>query len=483
MVRLAILLFTLLSALDTTIFSTLLPHAIASFGQMELYPILTSSYFVSFLLATPIVGKTVDHFGTKMVGLISLLLFLLGTSFATLSPSMEFFILARFFEGLGAAGLVNVSNIAIAKLYHSDSHRSFMQAMLSLMWALASLTGPFLASYLATVGLWRLAFAINIPLALIALGGWWKMTEIHQKPFVRFDHLSVWLFSATVLVFFLNSLKVAQNGFYWTNALVIAIALLALIVLIVRSLKVESPLLPLRHLKSPVTILIIVAGLVTGIAMTMTHSQLALLGKGALSFSQTQIGLLITIVSLGWTGGSFLASFLVHRLELNKVFHLGLLLLTVGFALLSSITAVPTFFFIIFSVAIQGIALGLLINVTIVSIQRTGQGPFLGRLTAFLSLTRSFGASLGAASAGFLQLYFFHSSLEKMAPFGEKALFLAHPEKMLEKPVLEKLSPDISEGLRSLFGHSIEQLFVLAAIVLAILFFISLKISVKKTIK
>ena len=104
----ALLLGMLLAALDQTIVSTALPTIVSDLGGLEHLSWVVTAYLLTSTCVTPIVGKLSDLYGRRRVLNVSLVLFMLGSAFAALAPSMPLLILARAIQGLGGGGLLTI---------------------------------------------------------------------------------------------------------------------------------------------------------------------------------------------------------------------------------------------------------------------------------------------------------------------------------------------------------------------------------------
>jgi MFS family permease len=469
MVPFAIILFTLMNALDAVCIATIMPQVISNLGGMELYPVMSGSSFAAFLVVTPLFGKVADHFGCRKAGFAALGLFLGGALFCTIAPSMRAMICARLLEGAGSAGLVNISSITIGKLVSRDSERAWRQAILSSVWAAASIIGPLGAAYLASSFSWRLVFFMNVPIGIVAAIFWARLQELHTKPLVRFDTVSVLLFIGMIALPFLATMRVFTD-----TSFIVAVAVTSSVLFFFflrHSLHTASPIVPLHLLKSPFLSYCLLLGLITGFALMVAHTLIALFLQGGFGFSLEMTGFVIMAMSLGWMGGSFLASFLVGWRGVSFALRMGIVILALGFALLAWGGRVHSLPYFIVASAIAGAGFGNCINATIVGVQKASEHHFLGRATSFLSLIRALGGTLGAQCGGLLQLSIFERSLEtKSTLFSAASLELLKkaPEKALKSGFIEQFSFLEVESLRGFFRASCEWVFALSLVLLVL---------------
>jgi MFS family permease len=469
-IKIAIVLFTFMAAIDITILATIMPKIIATLGDMELYPLMSSAFLMSFFIATPLFGIAADHIGCKKTAFTAMGFFLLGSLLCGCSFSMKQLIFSRLVQGIGAGGLVNVCFITIAKLYHSDSKRSLMQAVLSSVWAFASIVGPLAGAAIAELLSWRWVFFINIPIGLLSSFFLHSFQESHPKLDEKFDLKGAFLFVGGTLLTFIAALKFREVGVNTLNIALLSFGALFILIFIKRSLSITSPLIPLKLLKTAVIGACIAFGVISGACLTMSNTLISLYIQGALRQTMTSAGYVVTATSIGWTAGSFFCGFLLHRLGLRTVCLIAICVLTTGFVLLNrSPTTDPLSYFIV-SNFIVGFGLGSIVNTTIVGVQGAANPKFIGRATSFLSLMRAGGSSAGAAAAGFLQLYYFSSSLSQFAGStitqSTAQLLLKSPSKFLESSMSTLAQPEEFTFICQLFADSIKNVFIFPVILL-----------------
>lgn len=166
-VLVALMLAIFLGALDQTIVAVSLPAISAQFHDVELLAWIISGYMVAMTVATPIYGKLGDLYGRRRMILIGTGLFTLASLFCGMAQSMEQLVLARILQGIGAGGMVSVSQAIIGDIV-PPRERGRYQGYFSSMYAAASVLGPVLGGYMTEYLSWRWVFWINLPMGLFA---------------------------------------------------------------------------------------------------------------------------------------------------------------------------------------------------------------------------------------------------------------------------------------------------------------------------
>ena len=169
----AVLFATILGAsmvfIDSTALNVVLPAL-----QRDLHATGTDLLWISnaytLLLASGILvgGSLGDHYGRKRVYMLGIALFSAASLVAGLAPNPGFLILSRIVQGAGGALMVPGSLAIISANFDANS-RGRAIGLWSAFASLTTVLGPILGGFLASQGLWRGVFFINLPLAVLAL--------------------------------------------------------------------------------------------------------------------------------------------------------------------------------------------------------------------------------------------------------------------------------------------------------------------------
>ncbi|KAJ3102853.1 hypothetical protein HDU97_000236 [Phlyctochytrium planicorne] len=156
----------MLAALDMTIISTALPAIVGELGSLNEYSWIATSYMVTFTAFLPLCGKVSDIFGRRMVFLVSLAIFIVGSAGCGAATSFITLVFARAVQGLGSGGIINLAMI-IANDIVSKEQRGMIQGIGGAFMGLSTLMGPLLGGIFSDKLSWRWIFYINLPLASV----------------------------------------------------------------------------------------------------------------------------------------------------------------------------------------------------------------------------------------------------------------------------------------------------------------------------
>lgn len=245
----ALMMAVFLSALDQTIVAVSMPAISAQFKDVELLAWVISAYMVALTVAVPIYGKLGDLYGRRKLMLFGLGLFTLASLFCGAAQSMEQLVLARVLQGIGAGGMVSVSQAIIGDLV-PPRERGRYQGYFSSMYAAASVAGPVLGGLMTEYLSWRWVFLINLPLGIAALVIAHRtlrgLPVPQRKPII--DYLGTVLMIIGLTALLLGITEIGQgHGLGDRNVqLLLGLAVLTLALFVWYERRAPEPLLPMH---------------------------------------------------------------------------------------------------------------------------------------------------------------------------------------------------------------------------------------------
>lgn len=399
----ALMLGMFLSALDGTIVSTALPTIVGELHGANHLSWVVVAYLLASTVSTPLWGKLGDLYGRKKLYQASIVIFLVGSVLCGASDSMLMLIVSRALQGLGGGGLMVLAQAVIGDLV-PPRDRGRYSGFFGATFGASTVLGPLIGGVIVDHLSWRWVFFVNIPLGVvafvvtgIALPSSSRRTQ-HQMDYVGALLLTVCA-SSLIVVTSLGGHSFAWLSL-WTYALGVLAVLSGLWFFRVES-RAAEPILSPRIMKNRVVASASAIGFVTGFSMYGAMTFLPFLFQTVYGVSPTMSGLRLLPLMIGLFATSMLAGQLLARGWRYNLFpRVGTAVMTLGLALLGTISAATSGVVIAVYMVVLGVGLGAVMQILVVAVQNAVEMKDLGSSTAAANFFRSLGGSFGTAVFG-----------------------------------------------------------------------------------
>ncbi|KAK0709942.1 putative aflatoxin efflux pump [Lasiosphaeria miniovina] len=152
-----------LVGLDRLIIATAVPRITDEFGSIGDIGWYGSAYMLTNACSNLVFGRIYQLYSTKLVFLVSLVIFEAGSALCAAAPTSAAFIAGRAFAGLGSAGLFAGNIMVIIPLVPLRKRPIFI-AMFGIVFSLSSVLGPIVGGTLTDNVTWRWCFYLNLPI-------------------------------------------------------------------------------------------------------------------------------------------------------------------------------------------------------------------------------------------------------------------------------------------------------------------------------
>jgi len=461
-----------LAALDQTIVGTALPTIVGELGGATHLSWVVTAYLLAETIATALAGKLGDLFGRKMIFQICVAIFVIASIFCGLAQTMQWLIVARGVQGIGAGGMM-VTSMALIADYIPLRERGKYQGALGAVFGVVTVVGPLLGGVFTDNLSWRWAFYVNIPVG-IALMIFCAYAMPALKPTARpiIDYLGIGVIAAasTCLI-----LMTSWGGveYPWSDPVIIGLGiagvlLLALFVLVER--RAKEPMLPMRLFRNQVFTICGVLAFIVGFAMFGALTFLPTFMQYVEGVSATASGLRLLPMVLGLIITSMVSGTIVGQTGRYKPFPiLGGLVTAIGMFLLASMDASTPVWQSSLYLFVLGLGLGLGMQVLTIVVQNTVPYHDLGVATSGVTFLRTLGSSFGVALFGTVYSNSLQSQLDKAPlPAGVDPRLLQSPKGVhaLPSPLRELVINGYAEALQDVFTAAIPVGLIAAVIAL-----------------
>jgi EmrB/QacA subfamily drug resistance transporter len=137
-----------------------------------------NAYNIMFAVLLVSMGRLADQFGRKRFFIIGLTVFTIGSALCAAAWSIEWLIVFRVLQGVGA-GILAPLGFAMTVLVFPPEHRGRGLALIAVVALVTTALGPVLGGVLVDVASWEWIFLINIPFGVIGVLlclRWWPET-------------------------------------------------------------------------------------------------------------------------------------------------------------------------------------------------------------------------------------------------------------------------------------------------------------------
>jgi EmrB/QacA subfamily drug resistance transporter len=403
-VTVGLLIALFIGALDATVVTTAMPSIAKELNGLSLISWIFSIYTLTMCVTTPVFGKLADLFGRKSIFTIGLLLFLLGSVLCGAAQSMTELIWFRALQGIGAGALTPVTFTIIGDLYKGES-RGKVQGILSSMWSIAGLLGPFVGGYFVDTISWRWIFYMNLPVSIVSfILVFGFLHEGFAKISKSIDYIGALTFTICISSLLL-ALLTGGVSYAWDSSVIIglfAVAAVFLVVFLRVEARAKEPMLPLvlfrdRRLAVPYLIVFLGFCVVAGVTI---YSPMWI--QRVLGYKATISGIMLMPMTLAWPIASNLSGRFMFRFGARKFMITGAIFVATGALWLFTIDMGSSYVNLIGVVVLIGFGMGCITTPAIVTIQNSARDNMRGVATSTNSLMNALGQTVGVAAFGML---------------------------------------------------------------------------------
>ena len=377
--------------LDNLVVSTALPVIRVDLGaSIEQLEWIVNAYtftFAVFLLMGAALG---DRFGRKRMFMIGLAVFTGASAMAALAPSTDWLIAARALQGFGGG----ISQpLGPAQLYRAfpPEEQGTALGIFGIALVFAPALGPILGGLLVDANLWRLIFFINVPIGIlgVVLGSRFLLDyQAERKP--SFDPLGL-VTSAIGFGSILYAASIAGN-IGWTNPETLTFFAIGIIALaahaIIELYIAKDPMSSLRLFKNSIFLNAALVGYVATVALFGAEFLMPLYLQAYRGLTALETGFVLLAVAVTSGIATPVAGRIYDKIGPRMNLIVGFGILCINTWQLSKIESTTPTSYIIFLLALRGLAVGLTLQTSFVAALSSVPLNNLPRGSSLLNSTR-----------------------------------------------------------------------------------------------
>ena len=463
-----ILLCIFLAAIDQTVVIPAVPAMAADLHGFSHLAWIVSAYLLTSTAMTPVYGKLSDIYGERRPLLVALAVFGLASAFCALSHNLWELVTARAVQGIGGAGLMAMSQAAIADVV-SPRERGRYQGYMASTWGIASIAGPIVGGWITDTLTWRWIFWCNQPLALIAMllcDRALRMLRPRARE-ARIDWAGAVLLTAAVSAWLLV-LSWGGVEMPWTAPPLLGLAVLGLLLMLLlvrQERRVLDPLLPPRLFANAVFVRGVAIAFCGSLALFAGSFLLPLFFQLVRGVNAAASGALVVPFLGSNCAGAWLAGSLARRRgRMKGIMIAGVAATLVGFVLLTFTGAATLQPALVAFQLVLGFGIGMVMPSALVCVQNAAERRDVGSATGCLLFLRSMGGAFGTTLVGALLASGFASRLARIGITAHIDLGDIHPGSQGLPGVAPAMLPRVETALAGAFHLT----FVACAVAMAI---------------
>ncbi|MCJ1371476.1 hypothetical protein MMC20_002693 [Loxospora ochrophaea] len=348
-------------------------------------------------------------FGRRAVLLVALTLFTVGAIVCAVAKNFTMMLVGRSIQGTGGGGIIALTEILITDLVPLRERGNYF-ALISIVWALGSVSGPLIGGVFAQVNAWRWIFYLNLPIVAIGFAGIIAFLKLERRKLslreklLEIDYVGSAIFLAATTSFLV---PITWGGimYSWSSShtlvpIILGIFGLALFA-IYEAKFAKHTLLPLALFKNVSTSIAYFITFIHGIILWSILYYMPLYFEGVQSYSPIIAGVsalpqTCTVIPCAMAVGVVAAKTGHYRWAL----WVGWVLTTFGVGLLylmATTTTIPQWIFLLL---VSGIGIGLLFPAMALAIQASAPPKDIAIAAAMFTFFRAFGQTIGVAIGG-----------------------------------------------------------------------------------
>ena len=256
--------------LTGTFLSTAYPSIMKSFDiSTSTVQWLSTSFMMVNGIMIPVSAWLINKFNSRVMYLMAMITFLIGTITCFTAPSFGFLLAGRIIQALGVGVSMPLNQTVMLSIFPPEKRGAAM-GIVGLAMGLAPAIGPTLSGIVVDNWTWRDLFGIIIPfVSVVIILAFFAMKPVlntHEQP------LDVWSVVSSTLGFgglLYGVSEASSKG--WTSAYVlgfIGVGIIFIILFMHRQLKLDDPFLDIRVFKHKEFAIAAVLSSVVNLAMT-----------------------------------------------------------------------------------------------------------------------------------------------------------------------------------------------------------------------
>ncbi|KAF1997494.1 MFS general substrate transporter [Amniculicola lignicola CBS 123094] len=474
------------SLLDTVIVATALPAISTSLNapSNQAYWCGTGFLFAQ-AISQPVYGALSGTFGRKACLLFALGVFIIASVFCATATSIEWLIVARVFQGIGAGGNNAMVSVIVTDMVPLSERGEYI-GYLSVSGALASVSGNMIGAAVAGRSNWRIIFWINLPICVPAFLGiyYFLHLELESESVVaklkKIDWIGIVMLTGPCLGL-LYGITSGNIVFSWTSPQILSaviIGILGIAGFFAYEAKIPKlPMIPVRIFMNRTSNGAYFCSFMMGFVLWAMQYYLILYFLVSRRHSLLGAGVCMLPGTLTLAASGLVAALIIMKTQKFKYLHtIGWALMTLGFGLITTLSPTSNGAMQFGYQAIYGLGGGAVFLARICAVQASQEDEDVGMATALISFITSIGQAFGVGVGGviFQNLWSARINSAVSSNLIPKQYVLGPQEVEMAGSLIQAFPVEIQHVYTAIMAQVIDRFFVVLTIFSGVAFLVSL---------
>jgi len=389
---------TILAPLDSSIVNIALPSMAAQFDvRLSAVSWVTTAYLLTTASLLLTMGRLGDVWGLRRLYVAGLLVFGAGSAACALAPSLAILVAARVGQAMGAAMLFAAGPALVTRTFPAD-RRGWALGYIALSVSVGLTAGPALGGLLVGTFGWQSIFVINLPLVAVVSVLSWRLLPDECPDSQRFDVAGAVLGAGALLAVLAGLGEADRAGVLSPSVLLpVAAGVLLGAGFVWWERRASSPMVDLRLFADATFSAGVGAATLAYLALFAVTFTMPFYLTRVHGIDTRLAGILLTVTPLTMAALAPAAGRLSDRRGSRTLATAGIALLAAGLFVASFLSADTPLVMIAVSLALVGSGMAVFQTPNTASILRATPRARAGVGSAFVSVARNVGMSLGIA--------------------------------------------------------------------------------------
>lgn len=394
-----------MATLDASIVNISLPKISAAFnvplnGMIE-WVIIAYLVVIASLLLT--LGRLTDMIGRKLIWVMGISVFTLGSALCGAAPSLLPLVLFRALQGLGGAMIMAISPAMITRAFPA-AERGRALGLNAMVVAAGTSAGPAIGGFITEAFSWRWIFYINVPIGIIGILATLRLLTERMR--LRGSSQSFDIPGALLLGAGLTGLMLAlsfgqEAG--WRSNIIIGLFIGAVVLLtafVLHENRVDHPIVDFSLFRNRLFTAALGSSFLSFLALFAVLFLMPFYLEELRSFPTERSGLLLTAVPLTISVVAPFSGWLSDRFGSRVLSSMGLAVASLGLWFLSNLTGRSSTFSIVWPLIVTGFGQALFQSPNNNAIMGAAPQHRVGIASGFLATVRVLGQGFSVALTG-----------------------------------------------------------------------------------